>query len=349
MKSKTGIVGYGAYIPRLRIKVETIADVWGKDGAAIKAGLKLVEKSLPNIDEDTITISVHAAHNALHRAGIDPKKIGAVYVGSESHPYAVKPSSTVVAEAIGMSNDYTAADLEFACKAGSAAVQMCMGLVGSGMMKYGLAIGADTAQGAPGDALEYSAAAGGAAFIIGSKKEEMIATIDYTYSFSSDTPDFWRRKLAKYPSHGGRFTGKPAYFRHVESATKGILERTGMKIEDFDYVVFHMPNGKFPLVMAKKFGIPPEKMEAGFVVSKIGNTYSGSSILGLTAVLDIAKPGQKILMTSYGSGAGSDAFILTVTDAIEKKRNLARTTEEYIKDKEYVPYTTYAKYREKIG
>lgn len=344
-----GIVGYGAFVPRFRIKVETIADVWGKDGSTIKSGLKIQEKSVPNYDEDTATISVHAALNALRRAKIDVKDIGAIYVGSESHPYAVKPTSTIVGEAIGASNEYTAADLEFACKAGSAGLQMVMGLASSGMIKYGLAIGADTAQGSPGDALEFSAAAGGAAYIVGSKKDEMIAKIDETYSFSSDTPDFWRRNHAKYPSHGGRFTGEPAYFRHVESATLGLLEKTGTKFEDYDHVVFHMPNGKFPMTMAKKFNIPPEKMKNGFVVEYIGNTYSGCSLLGLSAVLDVAKPGERILVTSYGSGAGSDSFAITVTDLIDERRNLAKTTKMYIDNKSYVDYPTYAKFRGKIG
>lgn len=343
-----GIVGQGAYVPKFRIKVETIAEVWGKDGNAIKNGLKVDEKAVPNYDEDTATIAVHAALNALRRAKIDVKDIGAIYVGSESHPYAVKPTGTIVGEAIGASNDYTSADLEFACKAGSAGLQMVMGLVGSGMIKYGLAIGADTAQGAPGNALEYSAAAGGAAFIVGGKKNEMIANIDETYSFSSDTPDFWRRNYAKYPSHGGRFTGEPAYFKHVESATRGLLEKTGTKIDDYDHIVFHMPNGKFPLSIAKKFNIPMEKIKNGFVVQKIGNTYSGCSLLGMSAVLDVAKAGEKILVTSYGSGAGSDSFALTVTDLIDERRDLAKTMKMYIDDKTYLNYPTYAKFRGKI-
>ncbi|MFH1127744.1 MAG: hydroxymethylglutaryl-CoA synthase [archaeon] len=343
-----GIVGYGAYIPRLRIKVETIAAVWGKDGSAIRAGLKIDEKAVPNHDEDTATISVHAALNALRRAKIDPKEIGAIYVGSESHPYAVKPTSTIVGEAIGVSNSYTAADLEFACKAGTAGMQIAMGLAASGMIKYGLAIGADTAQGAPGNALEYSAAGGGAAYIIGAKKDEMIAQFDETYSFSSDTPDFWRRNHARYPSHGGRFTGGPAYFRHVEGATNGILEKMGAKVDDFDHVVFHMPNGKFPLNMAQKYGIPKEKIANGFVVQKIGNTYSGCTPLGLSAILDVAKPGERILATSYGSGSGSDSFALTVTDLIDERRDLAKTTKMYIDNKKYIDYPTYAKFRGKI-
>ena len=150
-----GIVGYGAYVPSYRIKVEEIAKVWGDDPVALSRGLVVNEKSVPSADEDTATIAVTAARYALARAQIDPQKIGAIYVGSESHPYAVKPSATIVAEAINATPDLTAADLEFACKAGTAGIQMTMGLVDSDMIEYGLAIGADTSQGAPGDALEY--------------------------------------------------------------------------------------------------------------------------------------------------------------------------------------------------
>ena len=85
---------------------------------------------------------------------------------------------------------------------------MTMGLVDSDMIEYGLAIGADTSQGAPGDALEYTASAGGAAYIIG--KDNTLADIEETYSFTTDTPDFYRREGQDYPSQGGRFTGEPA-------------------------------------------------------------------------------------------------------------------------------------------
>jgi hydroxymethylglutaryl-CoA synthase len=145
-----GIVGYGAYIPRHRIKVEEIAKVWGADAESYKKGLMLTEKSVPSPDQDTITMSVEASRNALARAGIDPKKIGAVYIGSESHPYAVKPSGTVLAEAIGATPDVHCADFEFACKAGSEGMFVAMSLVKSGEMDYALAVGADTSQGLRG-------------------------------------------------------------------------------------------------------------------------------------------------------------------------------------------------------
>jgi len=342
---KVGIVSYGTYIPKYRIKVEEIARIWGENPESIKGGLGVYQKSIPDMDEDTATIAVEAAREAVARAGINPEEIGAIYVGSESHPYIVKPTATIVGEALGVGNEFFAADLEFACKAGTAGMQLCMGLVLSGMIEYGLAIGADTSQGAPGDPLEYSASAGGAAYIIGGKN--IIAQILDTYSFTSDTPDFWRREGQPYPSHGGRFTGLPAYFRHVTSAAKGLMEKTGLKPSDFNYAVFHQPNGKFPTRAAKMLGFSSEQIKQGLVVPYIGNTYSGSSLLGLAAVLDVAKPGDRILLVSFGSGAGSDAFAIEVTDEIE---SLSRKPEvwEKIKKGVFVDYGMYVKLRRKI-
>ncbi|MFC1743030.1 hydroxymethylglutaryl-CoA synthase [Candidatus Riflebacteria bacterium] len=341
-----GIVGYGGYVPRYRIKAEEIAKVWGHDAESYKKGLMLEEKTVPSPSEDTITISVEASRHALKRANINPAEIGAVYVGSESHPYAVKPSGVTVAEAIGMHPDFHCADFEFACKAGAEAMFVCANLVKSGSMKYALAIGADTSQGAPGDALEYSASAGGAAFIFGTEK--LLATVDATYSYATDTPDFWRREHAFYPCHAGRFTGDEAYFRHVLSAARNIMQQENLTADDIDWAVFHMPNGKFPLKAGSILGFPKEKIEPGWLVPIMGNTYSGASPMGLAATLDIARPGDRILMVSYGSGAGSDSFIFTVQDRITEVQDMVPKLRELLADAIYIDYATYAKFRQKI-
>jgi hydroxymethylglutaryl-CoA synthase len=340
-----GIVSYGTYIPKFRVSVGEIAKVWGEDPENIRSGLGVLKKSVSDLDEDTATISVEAAREAVERAGISPDRIGAIFVGSESHPYAVKPTATIVGDAIGCGNDFHAADFEFACKAGTAGIQACMGMVEAGMIEFGLAIGADTSQSAPGDPLEYSASAGGAAFLVG--KEKIIAEIEETLSFTSDTPDFWRREGQPYPSHGGRFTGIPAYFRHITTAAIRIMEKGDYKPSDFDYVVFHQPNGKFPVRAAKMLGFKMEQISQGLVVREIGNTYSGSSILGFSAILDVAKPGSKILLVSFGSGAGSDAFIFNVTDLIEHFPKRPSVWEK-IKSGIEVDYSTYLKLRKKI-
>ncbi len=157
-----GIVSYGVYIPRYRIKVAEIARAWGKDPEEVTRSLGVFAKSVAGPDEDAVTMAVEAARESLSADPSLLSKIGALFVGSESHPYAVKPSATMVGGLLGLGNNYLAADLEFACKAGTAGVQAVAGLVAGGQVEYGLAIGSDIAQSRPYDALEYAAAAAAA-------------------------------------------------------------------------------------------------------------------------------------------------------------------------------------------
>jgi len=338
-----GIVGYGAYVPRYRIPAKEISRMWtGGQG-----GVPIQEKAVNGLDEDVATMSVEAARNALLRAGIDPQQIRAVWVGSESHPYAVKPTSTIVAEAIGSVPNTLAGDWEFACKAGTEAMQAAIGFIGSGMAQYAFSIGMDTAQGRPGDALEYTAAAGGAALLLG-PAAEAVAAINGSYSFVTDTPDFWRRAHAEYPSHGDRFTGEPAYFKHVSGAAEALMAELGASSADYTWAVFHQPNAKFPQRVAKSLGFSPEQIQPGLLSPRIGNTYSGSTMIGLTAILDVAQPGDRILMVSYGSGAGSDAFDIEVTERLLDVRENAPSTESYIARRKEIDYATYTRYRDKL-
>lgn len=337
-----GITSFGTYIPKRRVKISEIAALWDKDGEALEKSLGLEEKAVPAIDEDTVTISVESAFNALIDGQIALDQIGALIIGSESHPYAVKPTSTTVGEILGLPQNYLSVDTQFACKAGTAGMQLIAGLVESKKIKYGLAIGADTAQAKPGDPLEYTAASAAAAFVLG-KRGIIAKLIDFT-SYSSNTPDFWRRDGQKYPSHGGRFTGEPAYFEHTIKASTDLLNKTKLESQDFDFVVFHMPNGKFPKEVAKRLGFTGKQLEGGFIVDRIGNPYSASSMVGLAAVLEQAKAGQKIFVCSYGSGAGADSFVFETTPLLsgfQKRQN--QTVVKQIENKKSISYPEFVK------
>jgi len=340
---KVGIVGYGAYIPRYRLPGAEIARIWAGGGAASP----IREKAVAGLDEDVVTMAIEAARNAIACAEINPLQLRAVWVGSESHPYAVKPTSTIVAESIGASADVLAADWEFACKAGTEALQAALGLVGSGMARYILGIGMDTAQGRPGDPLEYTAGSGGAAFILG-PADESCAVYQGSYSYVTDTPDFWRRAGEVYPSHGDRFTGEPAYFAHTIAAGSTIMQMMNTTASDYAYAVFHQPNVKFPARAAKTLGFSPEQIAPGLLANEIGNVYSGSCMIGLTAILDNAAPGERILMVSYGSGAGSDAFDIRVTERIKDRPRARVKTADYIERRSEIDYGTYARFRGKL-
>lgn len=340
-----GIAGYGAYVPRPRIAARTIAAAWGRSP---DARLPLREKSVPAADEDTVTMAIEAARGALLRARVLPASIRAVWVGTESKPYAVKPSSTIVAEAIGATPWVSAADLEFACKAGSEAMQAACAYVGSGMADHALAIGMDAAQSKPGDQLEFTAAAGGAAYLFGPAAGSL-AVVEASRSFVTDTPDFFRRQHMHYPEHGHRFTGEPSYFRHSFAASRGLLEELGRRPSDYRWAVFHQPNPKFVRRIASELGFSEAQIAPGTVVDHIGNTYSGASLLGLAAVLDVAREGDRIFFCSYGSGAGSDAFSLCATSRLEAARGAAPSVADYLgRRHEIEDYGTYLRVTRKI-
>ncbi len=351
-----GIVSYGTYIPEFRLRVADIAGAWHKEAQEVIGSLGLMEKSVPAADEDAVTIALESALQCFQSSKKTPSDVEALFVGSESHPYAVNPTSTIVGELLGVGRNYLAADLEFACKAATAGMEALAGLIEAKHIALGLAIGADTAQSKPHDSLEYTSAAAGVAVLMsreaGSRSAgggKLIANLLSYTSYSSDTPDFWRRDGIQYPSHAGRFTGEPAYFAHVMGAAQLLMKKTNVTPEGIDYCVFHMPNGKFPRDVARRLGFTNEQLAPSLIVDHIGNPYSASSLMGLAAVLDIAKPGQTIFMVSYGSGAGSDAFLWKVTDQITSYRRKKRqTVAEQMAKKTYIDYVGYLKRTHKI-
>ncbi|HVR10467.1 MAG TPA: hydroxymethylglutaryl-CoA synthase [Thermoanaerobaculia bacterium] len=341
---EVGIAGYGAYVPRLRVRTADIAAAWKVRGAAAPA---VAEKSVPAADEDVVTMAIEAARTALDRAGTGLQAIGAIWVGTESKPYAVKPSATIVAEALGITPHVVAADMEFACKAGSEAMQAAVAFVGSNMVEAALAIGMDTAQSKPGDALEYTAGCGGAAYLFAAAADSL-AVVEASVSHVTDTPDFFRREAAHYPEHGGRFTGEPSYFRHTLAASRRLLAEVGSEAKDFAHAVFHQPVPKFVEKAAAELGFTRRQIRTGLVAPRMGNAYAGSSLLGLAAVLDVARPGDRIFFCSYGSGAGSDAFSFRVTERIEERRR-GPSVVDYLERRRLVDgYGHYLKLRGKI-
>lgn len=359
--SNIGILSYGIYLPRAVITAQDIGAAHGGDGSQGKA-LGVQQKTVADSDEDTVTMATQAGYRALENWRLERidrveqadaaspmsdekcSKVGALFIGSESHPYAVKPSGTVVKNALGLKDGIALADLQFACKAGTQAVQVGLSYVQAGMSPVALAIGADTAQSRPGDVLEFTAAAGAAAYVLGQDDDHqrVIARCVGTCSLATDTPDFWRRPGEAYPQHAGRFSGEPGYFAHITRAAKAVMDELGLQPSDFANCVFHTPNGKFPKAVARDLGFTNEQLQSSLVVHEVGNTYSAASLLALAAVLDQARPSQKILMVSYGSGSGADAFVFETTAELSRfqdtQRNVLRAA---IKDVKAISYQRY--------
>lgn len=341
-----GITGYGAAIPYNRISVEEIHRVWRNTSLdKVKNVLQVNERAVLQPNEDTITLAIDAARRAIEHAGVRRENIDALFLGTCTSPYHSKPSMTIVAQAIGARPNLMGGDLQFSGKSGSTAIQVCLGLVNSQMAMAGLAIGADTINRhtSPGRFYEYTASAGAAAFVIG--KDKPLAEIAGTSSYVSDLSDFFRVEGERYIQNigvGGELfpAWEIGFAEHVSQAANALMKQLGLKPGDYQFAIFQQPFGFAPFTIGERLGFTREQVEPGVIAPVIGDCGAASALLGLIHVLDTARPGARILLATYGFGAGSDALSLEVTSAIEEKRPRVPLAKFLYERKSMVDYAT---------
>ncbi len=326
-----GIIGHGAYIPRYRIKAEEYVRVWGNFAPGIE------EKTVCGYDEDTTTMAIEAADNAISRAQIDPEKIKMVYFATTSSPYVEKLSSSTIATAVGAGQDVRTADFAGSTKSGTEALLACFDAIS----EYGLVVASDFPVGAPDDDNEHAYGAGAAAFVIGDGNP--VVTLEKSYSVSGEVLGERFRKVGEiYIQDLGLRTSQFPIF--IRRSLKGLIKELG-EVE-INHVILQQPDGEaFRAVREFKF---TDIQLRGGLVAQTGDTGAASVLLSLANVLDQAKPGERILIASYGSGAGSDSLSLVVHDEVEKMGEKP-TVKEQLEEKEYIDYVTYLKFRKVLS
>lgn len=348
---KSGIVAYGASLPYRRVDVRSILDVWGNSSAEILEHLGLSERAVLFFDEDTTTLAIEAGRNALQQYGVNGVDLGAVYLGTGTNPWASNPSSTVVAEALGAGPGIVCCDLQFSGKSGTSAMQAMLGLTESGLVGSGIAIGSDTINRhvSPGELYEYTASAGAVALVIGTS--DVVAQVIGTQSYMSSFNDWFRiegERFIKTSSSNIPDMLKIGLVEHIAPAVEALDAALGFKPSDYAHAVFQQPYGFVPYMLAEALGFRSDQVVTGEVAHRIGDCGAASALLGLANVLDHAEPGDKVLLASYGFGAGCDAFALQVTENILHRRGKGPTVQQLLDHKERVDYATSIKFEHKF-
>jgi len=355
MLRTVGIVGYGVHIPEFRLSCEEIWSTWvhRQNPDAIRRLMGLSEVAVTSWHDDPNTMASDAGKAALEMAGVSPADIGAIYLGTCTNPYVTKASVTFVAESLDLGSDLFSCDCQFGSKSGTSCLQICTGLVAGGIINYGIAIGSDAllSHTAPNDwPLEYTSSSGAAAYVVGSDK--VVAEIEQLHSYATETTDFFRLDGDRYLTRAvyieEEFIG---YNRHIASAVGGFMNKFGCKPNDFEYLVLHQKNGNEPLALGREMGFADEQLRPGLVADRIGDCGSANSLIALALVLDKASAGQRILLASYGQGAGSDVLSLRVTDLIDEARARRKAyggVEEQIGRRISIRYQDYLRMQRKI-
>ncbi|MEE8469880.1 MAG: hydroxymethylglutaryl-CoA synthase [Dehalococcoidia bacterium] len=330
-----GIIGYGVYVPRYRIEQKEPAIAWGSWSGG--------EKSVCGADEDVVTMAAEAMDNAIRHAGIDPQQIEAIHIGTASSPYIEQYISPILGETLGLCPETTMVDYSGSLNALGNALLGCLDAIASKRIKCGIVIGSENRATAPGADGDATFGAGAVAMVIGTAGT--IADFEGMQTYSTLFLDRWHAAKDSWVSNFNdyRFDREYGYQKHVAEACKGLMTKLGRKSEDFTYVVFAQPDDRVPNLPAKDLGIEKDKL-APVISSALGDLGSCSAFISLAGVMDVAKPGETILLASYGSGS-SNAMSLVVQGQIEKKRKLVVPLQKYMSGKEYITYTTYLKLR----
>ncbi len=348
---QTGIVSYGAALPKYRIESAEIWKVWKNLSTSFFDLLSIGERGVLGPEEDTLTLAVAAAKTALERSGVPLEKIGAVFLGSSTSPYATKAAATVLVDAIGLPPTALSTDIQCADKSGSTALWLAAGMIEAGLIEYALVIGADTLNRhtQPGMVLEYVASAGAVAFVLG--KQGCIAQLEGMASHAHDQNDYFRTEGERFIQPGAGFYGWVANWGlldHVVPAGKALFEKTGLAPADFAKFAVPQKTGLRPLMTMGKLELDMMQVLPYVLTAQIGDCGAAGTLLSLAHILDFAEPGERIGVIDFGAGAGCDAWSLVCNEALAERRPESGLVIQLLDDKILVDYATMVKYEQKL-
>jgi len=326
-----GIKSYGAYIPRYRMNHNTIFTAVGFLGTFPPPG----ENAVANHDEDALSMAVAAGTDCL--GGIKREVVEGLYLATTSQPYMVRQNSALVATALDLQSNMRTADFIGSTKSGTTALLSAFDTVKGETSSNILVCAADCRLSKPGSPQEALYGDGAASLLVGS--DDVIASFEGSYSVSYDFPDRWRASGEKFEhAWEDRFIRDSGYSKFVPEVISGLLKKYNLDIKDFAKIAYP---GLYPREhgsVAKRLGADPNQLQ-DTLLSTVGDTGSASPLMMLVAALEDAKPGDKILIASFGNGG--DALFFQVTEKIKDMAD-RRAVKKHLNSKKEL--TSYEKY-----
>lgn len=306
----TGIVSYGAYVPRYRLDRRKIFQAMGWMDPSTAGNMK-GEKAVANFDEDSITMAVAAGLDGL--GGLDRSRIDGVYFASTTMPYKERLNAGIITAALGLKDQIRGADFSGGLKAGTTALLSALESVASKAVNNLMVCVSDCRLGRPASGEEMIFGDGAAAFVVG--EGEVIAEFKGSYSITYDFGDHYRGEFAKFDRKWeDRWIRDLGFDQFVPEVVKGFLNKYGMKMGDFSKVIYDCHYGAERKKLNKTLGISAE-MDQGNYQEQIGHCGTAQSLVMLAGALEGAKPGDRLLVVSFGSGC--DALCFEVTEKIK--------------------------------
>lgn len=329
-----GISGYGVSIPRFRIKKEDYAKAWGSFAAA---GVN--EKSVTGFDEDMLTLATKVSRRALESVPLTPGEVTRFAFASTSAPYTEKFLSGTIIVGLGIPNETFASDHTTSTRAGTEAMLAGFEHLAANPSGRALVAVADAPSASMWDSIEHGMGAGAVAFVL--SRDDVLAELEGHASYASEHfgERFRPREEEQLHDLSVKKFSEGSFVTNTTKAASALMKTFGRKPEDYTHVVFQQPDARAPASVAGKLGFQDPQLAVGMVSTFLGDLGAASAPMGLAAALDASKVGDRILVVSYGSGAGSDALSFRV---VGERRPAIGVMQEAAR-KEYIDYVQYLK------
>jgi len=327
-----GIVSYGAYIPKYRLSRDLIAKAWGSPSMG-------GEKAGTNYDEDSLTMAVAAGMDCLK--GTDRAVVDGTYFATTTFPYRERESAAIVATALDLSSNIRTADFADSLKAGTVALLSACDSIKAGGVGSMLVCASDCRLGKPGSSQEMLFGDGAAALLLGS--DGVIASLEGSYSVSYDFPDYRRSEDDKFVrATEDRFIREEGYAKFIPEAISGLLKGYKLEAKDFAKVAYPCLYPREHAAIGRRLGFEPDQIQQPLLAA-VGESGAASPLILLVAMLEEAKPGDNILLASYGNGA--EALFFKVTEEIERVRDRRGASRYLASKRELTNYERYLVFR----
>ncbi|MGD9117531.1 MAG: OB-fold domain-containing protein [Dehalococcoidia bacterium] len=330
-----GISAYGVYIPRYRLSRMTVSQAMGWLSPGASAG----EKAVANHDEDSLTMATAAGIDCLKEA--DRARVDSLCFASITFPYRERESAAIMATALDLSPEIRTADMANSLKAGTGALlNACDSAKAEGARNI-LVCSADSRLAKPASPQEMVFGDGAAAFLVGSSG--VIASLEGAHSTSYDFPEYRRSEGDKFVRAAEeRFIRQEGYTKFIAEAISGLLKKYKLETKDFTKVAYPCLNFREHTAIGKRLGFQPEQIQEP-LFGVVGETGVASPLILLVAMLEEAKPGDNILLASYGNGA--EALFFRVTEEIAKLKDRERLKKSLADRRELASYEQYLAFR----
>ncbi len=304
-----GITSYGAYIPLYRLSGDTFAQAWGMK---FTAG----ERAVAFYDEDSVTMAVAAVSDCL--GDMQAGSVDGLFLASTTLPYKEKQMASFIASTLEFPKTARTVDFADSLRCGTSAMNSALDAIKAGAAEKIMIAASDCRMGVPMSMREQCFGDGAAAVLLGEK--DVAVTIDASYSVNAEINDVWRKDDDLFVSGAeDRWAVTYGYMSAMHEAVNGLLQQCKLGPKDFSKIVLPGPDARSHQGLVKSLGFDPGTQAQDSLCMSVGSTGAAHSLMVLVAALEEAKPGDRILFANYGNGA--DAFVLQVTDQIEKIRD----------------------------